>query len=52
MERQKKEKEESRNRGTSENEEEQRNVTGKVCRKDKTKAEGKAVLFAQSNSQE
>lgn len=51
MERQKKEKEESRNRGTSENEEEQRSVMGKVCRKDKTKAEGKAVLFAQSNTE-
>ena len=51
MEKTKKEKEASRNRGTTESEEEQRSVMETVCRKDKTKTEEKSVLFAQRNTE-
>ena len=52
METTKKEKEASRNRGTTESEEEQRSVMERACRKDKARTEQKSVLFAQSNPEQ
>jgi len=51
LEKTKKEKEDSRNRGPTDREEEQSGVMERVCTEDKTRTKEKPVLFAQSNTE-